>query len=253
MQPVNQSVWFYTLHKCASSIVSRGLLRRAKGLDYIDYEACINRGEIKRHDVGQITFCDSGKLYAPIRLSGNPNSPAMQALFQSTTEDFVKNRRSIFMIRDPRDVLVSQFLSFTGAHTLSQVPEVAAEQEAHRNSLKSMGINEFVIRYAELTKAHYLHIHKLQEACQERVVLSYEQMIYDYQRFIQDLCTFVNIPLPVQAMGYLLTRPRKKEQQLSHKRSGVVGQYRTKLAPETIRTLTSILGEALDAHGYNHG
>ena len=250
MQSNEKSVWFYTFHKCASSVVSFCALRNALNLEYVDYEAKINNGEIDRNDASGIEFSETGKVYAPIRLTGRPSSAALEALLASATEEFVESRRSIFMVRDPRDVLVSQFLSFTGAHIISEVPEIAREQEAHRDELNSRGIDSFVINSAEETLNHYLQMNRLLEACRERVLLTYEQMVCDYVSFIQDLCVFVRIPFSTQFKVYLLTRPRRKERPNLHKRMGAIGEHRSKLAPKTIDTLNSILAEALELYGY---
>ena len=69
-----ESVFFYTFHKCASSLFSGYVLRNIEGLRNIDYASRLYQGREPK----SIKFEKYGYIYGPIRLSANPSSIVYQ-------------------------------------------------------------------------------------------------------------------------------------------------------------------------------
>ena len=87
----------------------------------MDYENRLYNGD----PVECVTFKGKGFIYGPIRLSYRPQSPIYTRLVEPASRiDFVRGRIAIFLIRDPRDILVSSYYSFGYKHRFSTVKEI---------------------------------------------------------------------------------------------------------------------------------
>ena len=71
-----ESVYFYTFHKCASSLFSRYVLRNIEGLRHVDYAYQIYCGK----KIREVVFHEKGFVYGPIRLSARPVSTEYRIL-----------------------------------------------------------------------------------------------------------------------------------------------------------------------------
>src|SRR5438132_10534005 len=115
-----ESVYFYTLHKCASGLFSDYVLKNVRRLRLIDYEDRFYKGEPVC-----VTFKEKGFIYGPIRVSNGPQSTIYSKLVEPASRtDFVRDKIAIFLIRDPRDILVSSYYSFGYTHEFSTVKEI---------------------------------------------------------------------------------------------------------------------------------
>ena len=106
-----KSVYFYTFHKCASTLFNGYVLKNAVGLYNMDYASQIYSGE--RSSEEKLNFNRNGFIYGPIRISAGVQGPVGEMLVKPTTQhDFVRDKIALFLIRDPRDILVSSYYSF---------------------------------------------------------------------------------------------------------------------------------------------
>lgn len=226
------------------------MLKQASNLTSVDYEQLLFSGAVDTEDAGKIVFKDRGYVYGPIRLSAANASPVSQLIMSTTREEFLEGRRAIFMPRDPRDIIVSAYLSFTGAHKFSKVDHIAERQRENRRRLEQMGIDEYAKSMAEPTVRRFHHMHRLIQACGDPVVVSYEEMINDFPLFSEKLSSHLDLSPKVLDQIFQQTRPRESEDVTSHKRSGKVGAYTEKLKPETAEMLDSKLKEVLSLFGY---
>lgn len=242
------SVFFYTIHKCASTLFGGYVLKNMKGLRHVDYAGLLYGGAF----VDSVNFDDKGFVYGPIRVSAHPDSPVYRRLVVPTTcTDFVRDRKAMFMIRDPRDVLVSQYYSFGGSHLISLVPEIARQQLRDRKDIQTRTIDEYVLDCVNTTLGHFELIARLSDACRQAVVLRYEDMISDWPQFVRSLSRFADFEDSVLSQIYAQTRPRESMDISSHRRSGQTGQFRDHLEPATVRAVNKILMPVLERHHYN--
>jgi hypothetical protein len=245
---LHESVYFYTFHRCASALFAGYLLQNIEGLRHVDYARQIYRG----NRVDELTFKEHGFVYGPIRLSANRISPTYKQLVGPTSDiGFIQDRIAIFLVRDPRDILVSTYYSFGYSHGFSPVDEVRARQEELRNKIRGMSIDEYALEYARERLVNFETLDKLSKACRRSVVLKYEDMIGNWDCFVRDLTKYVEIKRTVLTQLYKKSRPREKENELSHRRSGKPGSFRNKLKAETIASLDATFKTVLERYRYD--
>lgn len=244
-----ESVYFYTFHKCASTLFSTYLLKRVSGLRHCDYAAEMFRGgRLKR----PVTFADEGYVYGPLRLSSSEDSDGYRFVISLVSErDFVRDKPCLFMVRDPRDILVSSYYSLAYSHPLSPAAEIREQQLRERAEVQSMTLDDFALSQAEKQRRYFACLHDLHTACSCGVLLRYEDMVDDFDRFAEGLCTHLDIRPRVLRNLERRSRPRRQPDESQHRRSGQTGQFRDRLSPETIRRLNEQLSETLKLFGYD--
>lgn len=241
------SVYFYTFHKCASTLFSSYVLKNIEGLNHIDYASQIYNG--KQFD--SLIFENEGFVYGPIRLSANPESPVYKKLVQPVSNsDFIQDKIAIFLVRDPRDILVSAYYSFGYTHGLSSVPEIQEEQEKTKSEIQSQTIDEYAMKSAHRILSHFETVDKLSKACNRSVILKYEDMVDNWDFFAKNLTKYIDINQTVIAQIYEKSRPMEKEDITSHRRSGKTGDFRSKLKAETIISLNTTFKAILERFQY---
>ena len=244
----HESVYFYTFHKCASSLFSNYVLKNIKGLRHVNYASQIYRGK----KIDKVTFNNEGFVYGPIRISADPMTPVYKKLVDPTSDSkFIQNKIAIFLIRDPRDILVSAYYSFGYTHEISSVYEMKEWQEQERSAIQSKTIDEYVLESATRTLKNFEMIDQLDRACTRSVVLKYEDMISNWDYFVRGLTKYIDIKKPVLTRIYEKSRPREKEDKTAHRRSGKPGEFRRKLKKETITSLNIMFEDVLEKFKYD--
>jgi hypothetical protein len=248
-----ESVYFYTFHKCASTLFSSYILKNIEGLQHIDYEDLIYSGKIAAGK--KLAFKDRGYVYGPIRLSITPTNP-LHPIYDMLTKrviehDFIRDKITIFFVRDPRDILVSSYYSFGHTHGFSKVKEIRDQEEATRSSIQAKSLDEYVLASAKVQAKNFKTLNELASACERSIILKYENMINNFDYFISKLSNHIHIEENVAREIYLRSRPKQQEDITSHRRSGQVGGFRCKLNEKTIDALNRSLEETLTIFGYD--
>jgi hypothetical protein len=240
-------VYFYTFHKCASSLFSSYVLRNIEGLRHVDYANQIYCGK----KIKNLIFHEKAFVYGPIRLSARPVSPEYQMLVQPATEyQFIRDRIGIFFLRDPRSIIVSSYFSFGYTHGLSPVAEFRARQEESRRMIQSKTIDQYALDAAGGALSNFDRLQELSKVCKRSVVLKYEDMIDNWDVFVEDLTKYIDIKPAVLAKIYEKSRPRVEEKTDSHRRSGRPDGFREKLKPATIASLNRTFEGVLEQYQY---
>jgi hypothetical protein len=248
----SESVFFYTFHKCASSLFARFVLPNVRGLRHENHAARIFRGELT--DPGEIRFEQHGFVYGPIRLSTHSGGRERQLLTDGcSTEAFVRTRRCVLLVRDPRDILVSAYHSFGFTHPWSPDPGIRAQQEQRRAVISAQSVDEYALESAPELAGRYLQAQRLIRAGGRFTTLRYEDMVDSWSTFERGLREQLDFAPEVLAEIHARSRPREGEDAAAHKRSGKVGSHRAKLAPATVAAIDDIMHAALDAFGYARG
>jgi hypothetical protein len=244
-----ESLYFYSLHKSASTLLSRLVLPNVKWLEHRDFALEIYNGV--SHADCEIKFSRAGYVYGPIRISTVPSSPVWELLVKPTTSlDFVKDKTAIFFIRDPRDILVSAYYSFGYSHPLSKVDAIRKIEEHNRSLITSMKLDEYAISFAHKQVKDFETIYQMTQNCKNCTILRYEDMINNFSAFDRQLRQFINIESKIIEKIYSQSRPRRQEDPRSHRRSGQVGGFRQKLTQPTVEALNLVLEETLSRFGY---
>lgn len=244
------SIFFYTFHKCASTLFASYVLKNVDGLDNIDYARYLwnKPNSFKRRP---FYFKSKGYIYGPIRLSGRNKLMYNLLVIPTSNLDFVKNKTAMFFIRDPRDILVSSYYSFGYTHALNSNKERRSEQLKKRKLIQSLTVDEYVIRNAERQIENFNALKTIADNCKNKVILKYEDMIENFDLFSKNLKTIVSISDDVVQNIYERSRPKKSIDNQSHRRSGALKRYTKDLKPETITILNKKLKGILDEFKYS--
>jgi len=244
-----ESIYFYTFHKCASSFFDKYVFDNLIGLKKIDYVGKLYNLEGRR----KFVLRPKGKIYGPLRLTitgRNSLLPDTKTNISFNNPEFIKDKLAIFMIRDPRDVLVSMYYSFGFSHPIFSEPKLEAVQIKRRRKIQNQTIDEFALDNVKILLNAYETLDKLKQSCKGCVVLKYEDMILNWDIFKKGLLKYLSIKDQVLEEIYSRTRPRKNEDINLHKRSGAVNQYKNKLKKQTIKKLNIIFKDILETYGY---
>jgi Sulfotransferase domain len=242
-----ESVYFYTLHKCASSLFSDYVLKHVRRLRLVDYMDRFYNGE----PIECVTFREKGFIYGPIRLSTEPHSAIYDRLIEpASRNDFIRNKIAIFLIRDPRDILVSCYYSFGYTHEFSAVKEIEEQQRRARELIRRMTIDTFALEVANPILNHFHILDRLSQACNRGIVLKYEDMIDNWEKFSSGLTKYLNIGRKTLRHTYKQTRPLENENETGFRRSGKPGAYRDKLLTSTVDALNIAFAPVLTRFHY---
>lgn len=159
----------------------------------------------------------------------------------------------IFHVRDPRDILVSQYFSFGWRHTEDGFTDGIQRFRAfvRQNSIDDYVLNQKSVigplkeRFAKLIHRPDLDL--------ERVV-QYEQMVLDFPAYLDQILRSFAFKAPALQRLRFAFRYRNEFRPDptvgSHKRSVLPGDHAKQLKPETIQQLNKIFAPELNALNY---
>lgn len=240
------SVYFYTLHKCASSLFAGYVLPNAVGLRHVHYARRIHRYS-KEID---LRFENTGHVYGPIRLSADRESPVFKKFVQHINNpEFVRDKQVIFLVRDPREILVSAYFSFGFHHKLTPDNNCRQRQLAQRSQTQTMSIDDYALSNAEFFRDNFALIASMNQACKHSVILKYEDLVSDFDSFAESLSRFLQLKPSVIRHTFKVSRPKLSDKK-THRRSGQTRSFERKLRPGTIREINTVLADVLAQFEY---
>ncbi|CAN5288696.1 hypothetical protein BH10PSE7_BH10PSE7_43460 [soil metagenome] len=233
----------YTLHKCASTFLHRFCQElcdetRLRLVSVNDPAFC----PAIRNGGYYANFFDHGDVFAPIRVFEPPPGGA----------------RSIIQLRDPRDLLVSNYFSLCYSHgTLIPGAERLMMARypvdpARRINWQEQGVDSFVLECAPLYAGRFEEYLSFASA-RDIPIVRYEDMVLDFDEWAE---TFL------EAIGYLkyapvlIERLRSEiaiplvEDKTMHKRRVTPGDHAVKLMPATIASLNHTFNDVLERLDY---
>jgi hypothetical protein len=269
------SVFFFTVHKAASSFVGRMLLRIAvkHQMNPIDYEEYLNseRNDFDGHAArrllesvlretysGGAQFAESlaaVKHYELARLfpeNGFHFGPLRKPHLLRELPN-LERYRVLIQLRDPRDCLTSLYFSKAFSHVAPRDPEQRKRFLEDRRKVREQSIDQYVLKnargwlndyrlYAEAFRNHpHLQLAK------------YEEMVLDFPGWLDRVERALSLEVGPAMRRELIVEADfgvKREDVNSHKRQVLPGDHARKLKPETIRQLTDMFGPALESLGY---
>ena len=245
-----KSVYFFTFHKCASTLFGSMILKRVIGLKNINHSHQIYSGSIRTSH--PLTFHENGCVYGPIRIvRKTENDPIEDLLLGPIIQPaFLGSKRAVFLIRDPRAILTSEYYSFGFSHSLSKNKEIRNGQEFIRREIQQISLDEYVLGKSNKLIEAFDRLDFAQQHCRERIILRYEDLIDNFETFVEKLCAFIPLHQRTIDLMYRESRPKKTEDIQSHKRSGLPSGFRKKLLPETVEALNQQLASILERYRY---
>jgi len=194
-------------------------------------------------DPGLLRFFEDGRVYVGFR--------SLPPIFEP--HGILQDRRSVLLVRDPRDALVSQYFSFGGKHISHVLPTKNAKGFVSRlRSSAHLDIDAYVLGQAENYLAKIL---AYQRALDFGNVLlrRYEDVYFDKEAFLMEVFRHFEIPVPtgiVREVARAFDVRPPCERPGNHIRKGLPGDHREKLQPPTIDRLTRLFAPACRRFGY---
>lgn len=221
---------FFTVHKSASTLMVNFIeaLSKNTGLVQIDYNGYFatqeEKGLQKQSDPRLINkvFKLKGYIYGPLRN------------YIEVPE--IEKYPIILLLRDPRDVLTSQYYSIKKTHPLITRKLIARRKKALQSTIDEHVMSEQADRFFN---TYTLYIDKIYGK-PNVLFLKYEDMVHDFRKFILQINSHLKLNLSEEQINSLdLTKTFKTngEDQNSHKRKVTPGDHKEKLQPETIKWL----------------
>jgi hypothetical protein len=202
--------------------------------------------------VGNWQSIDLGKLIYPANLYlGFRDLPP-----NLKEEPAFKMARKVFMFRDPRDALVSQYFSDAYSHSIpSEVESVGEGREIFlkkRAEAQSTEIDEFVLKHARgMGKTLEQYADLLNDpTC---LVLRYEDYVFQKRRLVGKVLQHFDWkvhPAQVNRLMEMVDVLPDGEDKMRFVRKAVPGDHRVKLKPETLKRLEKLLAPTLELFDY---
>jgi hypothetical protein len=241
----NQSIMFFTVHRCASQFIL-GILRRfasETGMSHVNIESYFWKGGKRyRRNINDL-FKVRGYIYGPF--------------YGMDEEEFslpiprLEHFRILLMLRDPRDVLTSYY--FHHGYELYGNPGKEGFVEERSKETLSKTIDEWVIEKSKVFGLRYLAYLNELVGKPNVLVSKYEDMVGDFDGWLGRVVEFMNIDLSPETIMDVIEKANfssPKESVSAHKRQVTPGDHRRKLREETIRYLNSEFEAVLKALNY---
>ena len=165
----------------------------------------------------------------------------------------------IFQLRDPRDILVSEYYSFGWRHTENRFGQ---KERLLREQIKNQTIDQYVLDEQGASLDLSKRLDELVRASKKPGILlvSYEQMVEDFPSWLQQVIR----PFDFAESGFRSRQVIFRKycwkyrntfsadpNDSSHKRNVKPGEHRTKLKPATIRELNRRFNKYRDFFEFN--
>ena len=250
----HRSIIHYTVNKSASQYVKSILCECARAcrltpVRFSDYAFNSNFPFLDKVDLPD--FENYRALFQPYGYVYTPFGGVLRGI-----ED-LENYAVVLMVRDPRDILVSEYYSIAFSHSRpAKNSNKDARFTARRTYARGVDINEYVRNrcttvasvfddYRKYLLDPYKHVH----------ITKYEKMISDFRCWLRELVDYCELPVDPLLFEKLVQNQSKKaptkERPTHQKRSGKSGDYQRKLDKETIAYINDVLAVNLRYFKYS--
>ncbi|HEY2090554.1 MAG TPA: sulfotransferase domain-containing protein [Thermoanaerobaculia bacterium] len=162
--------------------------------------------------------------------------------------------RVILMVRDPRDLLVSEYFSVAFSHMLPADRAKRREFAARRRFAIENGVDAYALRFCDRTRTTFERYARTFLGPTNVHFTKYETMIARFEPWVRELLAFCELEPSAELMRAFLvegTAPAPAQDDTrSHRRQVSSGDYLRKLRPETIAQLNENLASVLAEFGY---
>lgn len=248
----NPSIVHFTVRKAASQYVKRILYRCASdsGLIPVDfsgyafhsafpYFSRMSDAEFARY---AYIFKSAGYCYTPFTelMRRIPN---------------LEHIRKLLVIRDPRDVLTSDYFSLARSHVLPGDPEEAERFLHNRARVSAMSLDDFALAEKDKLLSFYDDYVKALGEYPDMCVTKYEDLVTNFEQWFDTVVTFCEFKVSEKTRHSLIEeaiQPAGTEKAQHKRRQVTPGDHRHKLRPQTIESLNQTFARVLEVFDYNH-
>ncbi len=239
---LKKSVLFFTVHKSASTFFNWYLkeLCLQTGHIYMDINGYFvtqgQKGVLKQNEpeFKNKVFKKEGFIYGPLR----------NYIEVTDIDDYPV----VLILRDPRDVLTSQYFSIKNSH-----PLLTPELIKRRKFAQESSIDEHVLSQSDRFVTTYTQYINNIYGKKNVLFIKYENMITDFRSALHSINAHCGFHLNEEQLKLLDKSDSfqiKKENQKQHIRKIASGDYKEKLKPETIAILNKKFETILLKLGY---
>jgi len=233
------SVIFFTVHKSASTFVKNIIFNlEAKRLKPVRFGGLISPQQ------QTVLFSDGEKMKKVLSAKGFVYG-AFRAFYNFPGLDQYK---IILLLRDPRDVLTSQYFS-----TLYNHPLATKAFFEKRKKYQDYTIDEFVLESAPSFQEKYSDYIKYLLNKPNVLFLKYEDMVTDFEPWLKRLSDFLELKdndNKLQEIAGKTSFKVNKEDKNNFIRNITPGDHKRKLQPETITKLNNLFENELKELNY---
>jgi hypothetical protein len=221
----------------------------------INYYSANNQPEPNQNELKQDT--NSSFCYCPVRHFAKIASEIPSQAEKSTDPGFIvrddfpnlDNIYRIYQLRDPRDILVSQYFSFGFIHSGKK------NLTPMKLKIQKMTIDEYCLEYADELYNRYLNILAIIDRQNPNyLIVHYETMVLNFKDWLAQIIVPFEFDKPKELV--LETYYQKYcqefdtegfEESMKHKRKMIPGDHREKLTTATIEALNVKFADILQA------
>ena len=247
-QPDRQTVLAFSMAKAGSTLLFDMLriLARAVGVAYFEPEAQLfaaGRDPLARPTDLQFAYPAAGYCFGGFRQ------------FPAHPIPLLDHARTIFLVRDPRDMIVSLYFSLVGSH---EIPAAGADgsnamQEA-RDFVSRLSLSEFlwsgILQYTRMFEGYVANRFHARENVR---IYRYEDIIYRKAAFLSDVQGWFGWDVPPALVDTIASQVDfipDAEQRGAHIRQAHPGNHSTYLSVAESRQVANDLREYMQIFGY---
>jgi len=165
-------------------------------------------------------------------------------------------KKSVLLVRDPRDMLVSHYFSARSSHPdPGKVLTTSVEALPRRDRALALSVDQYALDLADFYARHLARYMKvLGENRDCFTVFRYEDVIFKKRAWVADICDAFGWDVPKRTVNKIADKndvvPRG-ENEARHIRQVTPGDGMRKLQPETIEKLNELFETQLSYFGYS--
>ena len=168
----------------------------------------------------------------------------------------------IFHVRDPRDIIVSEYYAVAHIHPVEQ-----ESLRQRRSEVKQMTVDEYALNQPEFSKNPLEQkfqplLQRIEQGdfgCEHSsdIIVKYETMVTQFHRWAAEVVKpfgFASPKLTAVRLAWKYRRefipPKPGHDAMTHKRRITPGDFRNKLSSETVKVLNERFAPILETFGY---
>jgi len=155
--------------------------------------------------------------------------------------------KSILLVRDPRDMLVSSYYSVRYSHPEPGTANGNKMKMPGREAVQKVEIDEYVINMMRWYQSKMMKYKQVMQTNTLRL-FRYEDVIYDKEKWVKDICEHFDWDIPINIQRQIVAKNDiipSHEDKMKHVRQVHPGNYKKKLKVETIRKLEETFAEEM--------
>jgi hypothetical protein len=165
----------------------------------------------------------------------------------------IAKSKKVLLIRDPRDILVSDYFSVAFSHTLPPRGKIRQEMLKLREFAKRVGVDEYCLSRIAFCKGEFEGYRQLLDG--DIRLYRYTDVIFEKRKWLADMLTYFEVAVPervIDAIAAELDVRPDRERPTEHIRQVTPGNYRRHLNTATIDLINNEFAAILARYSYSH-